>query len=385
MNKEDKKAVYAFSGDPITYGHINIIKRAANLFDEVLVSIGSNPDKNYMFSLDERLDMANNSLIDINNVAVNSFNGLLVDYAYEKGANVIVKGIRNMQDFEYENNLFQLGESQDLGIETVILFTEPELARVSSSAAKAILKEYGFIHKFVPLYVKQNLEAKMNKQYIIGITGEIGTGKSYISKEFENLGKKKGINVHNLELDQITHQILSDQLNDFAYVNAREKIIEEFGANVGNINGSINRKELGEIVFNDKKKLDRLNEIMRRPLEIRIKKELNGKEGLILFNAALIAESNMNYLCNNNVVLVERDKKTQEKRLKQRNLTKEQIKRRLSSQYTYQQKDEKIQDEINEHNQGYILRVDNSNKGNQIQIEETFDEIINKMNKLNLV
>ena len=173
-----KKAMYAFSGDPITYGHIDIIARASSAFDHVVAGIGANPDKKYMFNLEERTEMAKRSLTRFKNVEVASFQGLLVDYAYEQGIEVIVKGVRNAADFDYENVLHEVGVSQKLGIDTHILFARPELAHVSSSAVKSIQKEQGLIHEYVPLYVKQCLEARMSEQYIVGVTGEIGAGKS---------------------------------------------------------------------------------------------------------------------------------------------------------------------------------------------------------------
>ena len=119
-----KSAIYAFSGDPITFGHIDIIKRAATVFDRVVVAIGCNPAKKYLFSQEERTEMARRSLLNLKNVEVKTFQGMLVDFAYENNIDVIVKGIRSTTDFEYEMSLHNLGESQKLGIDTFILFTQ---------------------------------------------------------------------------------------------------------------------------------------------------------------------------------------------------------------------------------------------------------------------
>ncbi|MCK5024944.1 MAG: pantetheine-phosphate adenylyltransferase, partial [Nanoarchaeota archaeon] len=116
-----KKAIYAFSGDPITYGHIDVIQRVSRVFDDMIVGIGINPDKKYMFNLEERTEMAKKALVNIPNTRVSPFHGLLVDYAYESGVDVIVKGVRNSADFDYENMLHQVGESQKLGLDTHIL------------------------------------------------------------------------------------------------------------------------------------------------------------------------------------------------------------------------------------------------------------------------
>jgi pantetheine-phosphate adenylyltransferase len=247
-----------------------------------------------MFNLDERQAMAKKALTRFGNVKVSPFQGMLVDYAYENNVDVVIKGVRNSADFSYENILHQAGESQKLGIETHILFAKPELAHVSSSVVKSIQKEQGLIHEYVPLNVKQALEARMSGQYILGISGGIACGKSYVSKKFVELGKTKGISIHNIELDHIGHQILSS-LSEPRYERVREEIATTFGKGLRNSDGTIDRKGLGAIVFNDKGALNELNEIMETPLLVRVRKELQNKQGLILFNAALIAEAKMSY------------------------------------------------------------------------------------------
>jgi pantetheine-phosphate adenylyltransferase/dephospho-CoA kinase len=369
------KAIYAFSGDPITFGHIDVITRAARNFDKLVVGIGVNPGKNYMFSLEERLRMAKKATEHLQNVEVVSFKGLLIDYAYEQGISAIVKGVRNITDFDYENNLRLHGETQKLGIETYLLFADPRLAHISSSGVKAMLAEHAFIQDYVPIQVKQNLEARMKGQYIIGITGEPGCGKSYLSEKFVELGKKYGIPVHNIELDHIGHHILSD-LDEPSYVQVREQIISNFGDTIKNPDGSINRSRLGEIVFNDPSALEKLNTLMKTPLHVRLKRELYDKKGIILFNAALIAESDMSYLSNNNVLLVGVDKETQLGRLQKRNLTEEQIFRRLESQHDYTEKKQILQDKIKQDRHGVILDIDTSKGASDELIEKKFREMV---------
>jgi pantetheine-phosphate adenylyltransferase len=369
------KAIYAFSGDPITYGHIDLIRRAAAVFDELVVAIGVNPSKQYLFSLKERTALAKQALGRFPNVLVTSFTGLLIDFAYEMGADVIVKGVRNPSDFEYEADLQQMGESQQLGIDSFILVAKPELAHVSSSAVKQLQREQGLIHEYVPLNVKQALEIKMSEQYIVAITGEIGSGKSYVSQQFIELGKKVKTQVHHIDLDLITHQIYQD-LSEPKYTQIRQTIAQEFGLEVQNDDGSINRKQLGEKVFADYHKLQTLNEIMQPPLMVRIRRELYGKQGLILLNAALIIESGMSYLANNHVCLVKTDQNSQHQRLQQRDLTDEQIKRRLASQYTFAQKLESLEEKIATDGFGQAWVVDNSSENSKTSIQHQFREIL---------
>ncbi len=353
-----KSAIYAFSGDPITFGHLDIIERSAAVFDRVVVAIGVNPAKKYLFSLEERTEMARRSLLAFQNVEVKSFTGMLVDFAYENNIDVIVKGVRSSKDFEYEQSLHSLGDSQRLGIDTFVLFTKPSLAHISSSAVKDIQKEQGLIQDYVPPYVKQCLEAKLSGQYIVGLTGEIGSGKSYVGEQLVALAHKSGLKAHNVELDRLSWQIQED-LQEEKYALVRRQITDAFGAEVANADGSINRKVLGEIVFADSAKLARLNEIMATPILVRLRRELQGKQGLILLNAALLVEAEMSQLANYNMILLSVSEKVQQARLLDRGLSLEQIKRRLASQYDFAHKKKHLEAAIAKHGQGQLWVVNN--------------------------
>ena len=367
------KALYAFSGDPITYGHIDIVERTAKAFDEVIVGIGKNPDKKYTFSLEERREMAKRSLQHLSNARVVSFEGLLVDYAYEQGVQVIVKGVRDSKDFEYEVQLHHIGDSQRLGIDTFFLSARKELTHVSSSSVKSLQKENGLIHQYVPLYVKQCVEARISEQYILGVTGEPGMGKSYIGEKVVEEGKQRGIPVHHIELDHIGHKIYLRQ--EPVYQNIRENIINHFGSHLRLPDGSIDRKALGEIVFGNREQLQKLNTLMYDPMLVGLRQELRGKRGIILFDAALLAESELAHLCNNNVLLVTANEATQQQRLQTRILTPEQIQRRLASQYRTAEKKAALEKKITEGRNGKLLIFDNSEGIPASSISDLFSEV----------
>ena len=138
-----KSCVYPGSFDPFTLGHLDVVERAASLFDKVYVLIGVNIGKNYTFTLEERIALIRHNVKHLPNVSVQSFTGLLVDTAYELGAKAVIKGVRNLQDFDYERLLHEVGATQQRGIETFTIFSRNELSHVSSSAAKEICKNYG--------------------------------------------------------------------------------------------------------------------------------------------------------------------------------------------------------------------------------------------------
>lgn len=365
------KPMYAFSGDPITYGHIDIVERAAKIFDELIVGIGAHPEKKYLFSLEERTEMAKNALAKFKNVKVISFDGLLVEYVYENCIDFIVKGVRNNKDFDYETELDAVGQSQR-PIETILLLAKQELRYVSSSNVKAIQKEHGDLTKYVPLNVKQKLEEKLSGQYLLGIAGGAGSGKSYVSKKFEELGQQKNLEVHLIDLDKIGHKILGEWTEPL-YVKIREQIIETFGNEVKQTDGFINRKTLGEIVFNDEQKWNKLDEIMRDPIMRGFKKEIYGKKGLILVEGAIMIEKNWTNLLNHNIVLVSADEQSRQRRLKARSWSEERIKQVLSRQATDSEKEKRLKTAIEKDNSGRVFYVNNSDASNNI--EAIFNEV----------
>ncbi|OJJ14715.1 hypothetical protein BKI52_41495 [marine bacterium AO1-C] len=371
-----KKAIYGFSGDPITYGHIDVIKRAINIFGELIVGIGMNPAKKYFFSLDERRQIAENSLKSLPNVKVIAFNGLLVDYAYEQGISTVVRGIRNSEDFNYELMLHQVGASQKLNIETIYLPASQELMHVSSGAVKALQLEQGLIHEYVPLCAKQKLEERLSGQYIVGVTGEIGCGKSWLSQQMKALGDKMNLPVHVVDIDKIGHQILGT-LEAPIYQKFRKEVINAFGGHIQQNNGFIDRKELGKIIFTSTEKLRIFNEMLYQPLLLKLRREVYGKKGLILLDSALISESEMSYLSNNNIVLVTVNPQVQKERLIARGYTEEQITHRLNSQFTQSLKEQMISNSIKNNYHGNLWRFENSQSNNLTNLQELFHNLLN--------
>ncbi|MCF7834597.1 pantetheine-phosphate adenylyltransferase [Candidatus Gracilibacteria bacterium] len=372
MNSKESIALYAFSGDPITYGHEDIIKRIAPKYDKVIVGIGVNPDKKHFFSLQERREMAKDALLDILNVEVVDFKGLLSTFATEQNVDLIIRGIRNTTDMEAEKQLFLALKTQKMPIDIACLFCSPDKEHISSSTAKVILKENGKIHEFVRLNVKQAMEAKMNGYYSVGITGEIGSGKSYIANQLVQFGNTFGVATTNIEMDKIGHEILGE-LQEPIYVSTREKIIKEFGEEVRLSNNFINRKALGKIIFEDSSKREKLNELMQTAIAVRFERLGYKSSGLHLINAALLIEADSTYRTNNNTIIVETDEKTQIQRINQRdNLDSDQIKRRIESQFSTEKKKSLLQERIKKDNRGTMINYQNYNNTNPDQIAELF-------------
>jgi pantetheine-phosphate adenylyltransferase len=159
-----KIAIVPGSFDPITYGHIDIIKRSAQLFDEVIVAILVNPDKKYLFTLEEREEMINESIKGFNNVKVDSFSGLLVNYAKKVNSTVIVRGLRAVSDFEYEMQLTFMNKALDDNIETFYMMANKQYSFISSSIVKGVSGFGADLSKFVPKHVEEKLEKKVKER-----------------------------------------------------------------------------------------------------------------------------------------------------------------------------------------------------------------------------
>ena len=152
--------VYPGSFDPVTNGHLDIIKRGSKLFDILYVVVPKNIQKNTTFSTEERMALLKDVTKDIKNVVIDSTDKLTVDYAKEVGATVMLRGLRMVSDFDYELQLATLNKTLDINIETVFIMSSHEYSFLSSSSVKEIVKFGGDISLFVPSVVKDALEEK---------------------------------------------------------------------------------------------------------------------------------------------------------------------------------------------------------------------------------
>ena len=157
------KAVFPGSFDPPTNGHLDIIQRASKLFDDVDVLISVNPNKNYMFTEQERLEMLRELLKNYKNVQIHVWEGLIVNYAKETGAKVLIRGIRSSNDFSYEFELAHMNQNLNPAIETMFLPSKEKWGVVKSSSIKELALFGGDISRMVPPLVEAELKKKLGK------------------------------------------------------------------------------------------------------------------------------------------------------------------------------------------------------------------------------
>lgn len=155
-----KFAIYPGTFDPITYGHVDVIKRALKIFDSIIVAVGENKDKNPLFSAKERVEMIREVTKGMN-VEVESFGGLLADYAKKKKCNRIIRSLRAVSDFEYEFQMNVLNRQMNPNLETLFLMTDKEYFYLSSSAVKELARKNADVSKLVPVAVEKRLKKKL--------------------------------------------------------------------------------------------------------------------------------------------------------------------------------------------------------------------------------
>jgi pantetheine-phosphate adenylyltransferase len=154
-------AIYPGTFDPITKGHSDLIMRASKLFDHVIVAVANNPGKQPLFSLDERVELAQNSLLELSNVEVCGFEGLLIDVAMEMQANILIRGLRAVSDFEHEFQLASMNRKMQQEIETLFLTPAEQFTYISSSLVREIAALGGDVSDFVSPTVLAALRAKL--------------------------------------------------------------------------------------------------------------------------------------------------------------------------------------------------------------------------------
>ncbi len=158
-----RKVLYPGTFDPITNGHIDIIRRARELFDGVVVTVAINPGKTPLFSVEERVEMIKESVKDFDNISVDSFNGLVVDHAHQVGAVGIIRGLRAVSDFEYEFQMALMNRKLAGDISTVFLMPHEKYTYLNSSIVRNLASLNSDVSDFVPLIVQNALKKKFSK------------------------------------------------------------------------------------------------------------------------------------------------------------------------------------------------------------------------------
>jgi pantetheine-phosphate adenylyltransferase len=156
------KAIYPGTFDPLTNGHADLVQRAARMFDTVIVGVAANPSKQPLFSLQERVTLAQQAFADIDNVSVIGFSGLLAKFAEAQGALVLLRGVRAVADFEYEFQLASMNRQLNPALDSIFMTPSEKNTFISSTLVKEVCRHGGDVSSFVPNHVELALKAKLN-------------------------------------------------------------------------------------------------------------------------------------------------------------------------------------------------------------------------------
>lgn len=157
------RALFAGSFDPFTHGHLNTVERSALIFDEIIIAVAINPSKKRLFSVEEKIILIEEATKHLPNVKIISFSeSLTVNVAKELGAEVMIRGVRSVQDYEYETEIANMNKYIEPEIETFLLIAKPELSYVSSSLIKEVVQFGGDVSKFVPENIEKAMKKKLN-------------------------------------------------------------------------------------------------------------------------------------------------------------------------------------------------------------------------------
>lgn len=374
-------AVYPGSFDPITFGHVSAIADAAKAFGSVVVAIGVNPDKKYMFSPGERESLVRAAVGHIPGVTVTPFSGLLVHYMVRNHLHVVVRGLRNAQDLNDAMLQDTLGWQQSLAKDIQVFYVPARVGNhfTSSSALKNVMREQGHATHLAPLSTLHAVQARMLGQYVYGVTGASAAGKSFVCRKFKEIATRRHIPLTHIDLDSIAHEILSTAQEPL-YKKARLEVLVTFGSEVAGPHGTINRKALGRMVFEDPAKLTQLNAILHEPIFFKMNDRMRHEKGIFLVDAALLAESGKLHLAHNHILLVKAPKETRQQRLVTRDkLDAEQIDRRLKSQFSSRVKAQLVEKAIQETRYGALDQLTNDGHLTDKALEAAFDTMLSRI------
>lgn len=358
--------LFALSGDPIHYGHQDIIVKALQSCNKLYVLISENDDKagKYFFTLEERVQIAKRflSTFDKVEVIIPGPNKVLSDIYLKYGCDVLFRGVRNNKDIEYETNALAIHNSIH-PMNVRFIWSSESTLKISSSLVKTLASHHLDL-KYVPCFIKQAIEEK-NSIYKFGVTGQMATGKSTIAKKLSYLlsGRYHDIYQHAAIQYVVSHIAIDDLVKRFwesndpgcvkAKANIYEKLSEVGGKDLTDSAGNVNKQNVASLVFQFPE-IKQFVETTTAPfinlmyrdelasLSVKIKRCENTK-GIVIFDWAQLAEMNMGRWVNHNVVIV--DSPDQNLMAEKRSITSEELNKRLKHQLSADEKEKKIKDD----------------------------------------
>ncbi len=380
------RGMFALSGDPLTYGHLDVIRRALKECDELVVLIANNGGKagRYLFTLSERVAIAERAVRECGlagQVRVTSSDGLLFDEFLKEDCSLLFRGIRNNVDRAYEEEQLGLMRlfTNALPPERVrYIEATSELAAVSSSMVKAAVAAGLDVERFVPLFVKALLEERILGQYKIGITGEMASGKTYVARSLAETLTARGIPALVVNFDELQRTLYREASS--AGTKIRQNLSERFGTSVL----TDDQQDVRRDVLKTKIFAAETTAVMRAELHqlvaphiFRLYREaIRNHRGIIILEWAQLAEGNLGHLVNNNVIVVEADSESREAFAAKRNLSTADRLAVKKHQLSANEKIALLSKQIEQDSFGQVFHYHNQ-VGNNASITELAHEVAN--------
>ncbi|CAK0774130.1 pantetheine-phosphate adenylyltransferase [Gammaproteobacteria bacterium] len=353
INSSQWRPIYGYPGtfDPFTYGHLSVVTQMLrgdrNLQLEILVA--RNPEKKITYTIEERAWMIEQMLDRLpqsmrRRVRVAIVSGATVDYAYEQGIGFLIKGLRNAVDYQYEHDLATLNADvqarrRQHSVTTLYIDqVDDSLSNVSSSNLK-LLGQLGMtLQNYAPAFDREILKMRQSGLLFIGAAGGIASGKTTFCEQIAIYAKKKQLPVYHISLDMIGRRIHEEIGNVSPRIQiTRDLIADMFGTVVINPDGTIHRKNLAAIVFNDPNRLKQLTAVMMEPILFYMGQAIQQlNAGIVLIESATFLEYNLTELVDENMLIVSVPAEVQRERIAAK-FTGEQVEHRLKHQMSYDQ------------------------------------------------
>lgn len=341
------RGLLPLSADPVHNGHLDIIRRARAECDELLVAVLDNDEKrgSYTFDLPERQRLVERAIQQTMggvNVRVVASSGLLVDLFLREGCDIVFRGIRDRKDREYEEWQMTLHGVILSGFERKVryLVADPQFQHVSSSALKALVMHDADVSSMCPLFVKSKLERTLRKLYLLGVTGPMGVGKSWVSHELALEVNRRGVQAFHVNVDALLRQLYAEDSPGAQAVRDRIKFLLDVDIPISNGVADLSALKAAIKDQPDPEALMQVHAATEPHVYRLIRDALHGKRGLVLLEWARLAEDGMSRLVNHDAIIV--TSPDQEANLTDRGADPDLVKALAANQWTAERKWEEI-------------------------------------------
>lgn len=372
MEKRYARGLVALSADPVHFGHLDLLERAAAKCGELVVLVANNDRKlgSYAFTLDERTAMVERAARErgIGNVRVVGSSGLLVDVYLREGCDCLFRGVRNEKDIDFEEEQAVLNRMILPTLEIDFIQADPKLKLVSSTMVKIFVQLQLDVDRFVPMFVKQALEERLLGQYRITVTGGIAVGKSWVAAELARLARDAGAQATHVNVDQLLRDLYDEPSNGAQQV--RDKLASCLGdAILTPDRRGVDRKRLAEALFVSGAEGPRqfVTDLTMPHVARNYRAALAPLKGLVVVEWAQTAEMDMGAWTNNNVVVV--GSETREAFRVMRNIPKDRFEVMNEIQWSADRKAAMLSERAGRDKSGTVIRHSNDLKLDKAEAE----------------